>query len=84
MILDELKASTLRRVEKNKKIKPMALLEAELEKRPQSPDFSFENELKKPGMSYICEVKKASPSKGIIAEDFPYIDIAREYEAAGR
>jgi len=83
MILDELKASTLRRVEKSKEIKPMSLLEAELEKRPQRPDFSFENELKKPGMSYICEVKKASPSKGIIAEDFPYIDIAREYEAAG-
>ncbi|MGM9607034.1 MAG: indole-3-glycerol phosphate synthase TrpC [Oscillospiraceae bacterium] len=43
----------------------------------------FENALRKPGMSFICEVKKASPSKGIIAEDFPYVDIARDYEAAG-
>lgn len=44
---------------------------------------AFRNALKKPGMSFICEVKKASPSKGIIAEDFPYLDIAASYEAAG-
>lgn len=44
---------------------------------------SFLEALKKPGMSYICEVKKASPSKGLIAEDFPYLEIAKEYEAAG-
>lgn len=46
-------------------------------------DFPFEKALAKNGISFICECKKASPSKGIIAEDFPYIDIAREYEAAG-
>jgi indole-3-glycerol phosphate synthase len=46
-------------------------------------DFSFEKALKKPGMSFICECKKASPSKGLIAPDFPYLDIARDYEAAG-
>lgn len=44
---------------------------------------AFESALRKPGMSFICEVKKASPSKGLIAEDFPYVDIARDYEAAG-
>lgn len=44
---------------------------------------AFENALRKPGMSFICEVKKASPSKGVIAPDFPYVDIARDYEAAG-
>ena len=44
---------------------------------------AFEDALKKPGMSFICEVKKASPSKGVISEDFPYLDIAREYAAAG-
>lgn len=43
----------------------------------------FVRALKKPGISFICEVKKASPSKGIIAKDFPYLDIARDYEAAG-
>ena len=46
-------------------------------------DFSFENALKKPGISFICECKKASPSKGLIAPDFPYLRIAQEYEAAG-
>ena len=44
---------------------------------------SFTDALARPGMSFICECKKASPSKGIIAEDFPYLDIARDYEAAG-
>lgn len=43
----------------------------------------FERALRQPGMSFICEVKKASPSKGNIAEDFPYVDIAKDYEAAG-
>lgn len=46
-------------------------------------DFAFEKALKKPGISFICECKKASPSKGLIAEDFPYVEIAKEYEAAG-
>ena len=45
--------------------------------------FEFEKALKKDDIAFICEVKKASPSKGIIAEVFPYLDIAREYEAAG-
>lgn len=45
--------------------------------------FEFEKALSKKGLSFICECKKASPSKGIIAEDFPYLDIAKQYEAAG-
>jgi indole-3-glycerol phosphate synthase len=46
-------------------------------------DFAFERAMRKPGVSFICECKKASPSKGIIAPDFPYLEIAKEYEAAG-
>lgn len=45
--------------------------------------FAFEKKLKEDEISFICECKKASPSKGIIAEDFPYIEIARAYEEAG-
>ena len=51
--------------------------------KPAAHRKSFIEALKKPGMSYICEVKKASPSKGLIAEDFTYLEIAKEYEAAG-
>lgn len=46
-------------------------------------DYAFAKSLQKPGISFICECKKASPSKGMIAEEFPYLAIAREYEAAG-
>ena len=49
----------------------------------QKGAFEFENALRKPGLSFICECKKASPSKGLIAPDFPYLEIARDYEAAG-
>lgn len=47
------------------------------------PDFAFENALKNAGLSYICEVKKASPSKGVLVEDFEPVAIAQEYERAG-
>ena len=46
-------------------------------------NFPFEKALRKPGLSFLCECKKASPSKGLIAPVFPYLDIARDYEAAG-
>lgn len=49
---------------------------------PHAP-FVFEQALRQEGMSFICEVKKASPSKGIIAKDFPYLQIARAYQQAG-
>ncbi|MDR1000351.1 MAG: indole-3-glycerol phosphate synthase TrpC [Clostridiales bacterium] len=45
-------------------------------------DFAFEQAIGKAGLSFICEMKKASPSKGVIAQDFPYLRIAGEYESA--
>ena len=50
---------------------------------PGSEIPPFEKALRKPGLSFICECKKASPSKGLIAPEFPYLQIAKEYEAAG-
>ena len=83
MILDDLKASTLKRVERSKEKLPYGELQRLLDDRPGREPFIFEKALKKEGMSYICEIKKASPSKGVIAEDFQYLDIAEEYEKAG-
>lgn len=59
-----------------------ALRELALQGEPANGK-AFEAALKRPGMSFICEVKRASPSKGLISPDFPYLEIAREYEAAG-
>ena len=50
---------------------------AERQQKKKPKPEAFYEALKKPGMSYICEVKKASPSKGLIASDFPYLDIAQ-------
>ena len=59
---------------------------AEIERQalslPQG-NFAFELALRKPNLSFICECKKASPSKGLIAENFPHVDIAKAYESAG-
>ena len=81
-ILDELAAHARERVAEAKKETPLEALRQRALSLPKG-DFAFENALKKPGVSFICECKKASPSKGIIAPDFPYLKIAKEYEAAG-
>ena len=81
-ILDQLADFAVERVRQAKlKIPP-----EEIKRRALSlpkGGFAFENALKTSDMSFICECKKASPSKGLIAPDFPYLQIAREYEAAG-
>lgn len=85
MILDELAAGTRARVERQKKEVSLAALreQAEAMAKDKSSGFPFEQALRQEGLSFICEVKKASPSKGLIAADFPYLQIAEEYEAAG-
>lgn len=82
MILNEIAAHARERVEAAKQ---KTSLEAVREAARSLPKGSgrFEAALKLPGLSFICEVKKASPSKGVISPDFPYLRIAREYEEAG-
>lgn len=81
-ILDQLADHARERVAEAKSIRPLEDVKAAALDLPKG-DFPFEKALRKPGLSFICECKKASPSKGIIAEDFPYLEIAKEYEAAG-
>ena len=81
-ILDELAAYARERVCAAKKIIPADEIKAAALALPKG-SFAFEKALKKDDIAFICECKKASPSKGIIAPDFPYLDIAKQYEAAG-
>lgn len=81
-ILDEIVAKTKIRVEKLKKETNINSLKRQTG-IIKNTDFIFEKTLRKNDISFICEIKKASPSKGIIASDFPYLNIAKEYENAG-
>lgn len=81
-ILDQLADHARERTEQAKRKTPLAEIKRQALSLPKG-DFAFENALKKPGISFICECKKASPSKGLIAPDFPYLQIAKDYEAAG-
>ena len=81
-ILDQLADYARQRVEEAKRQTPLAEIKRQALALPKG-DFRFEKALTKPGLSFICECKKASPSKGLIAADFPYLQIAKEYESAG-
>ncbi len=83
MILDRIVAATEKRVKEAKAKLPLSKLQQQVERMPITKDFPFEQVLQELDFNFICEVKKASPSKGIIAEDFPYLDIAKDYEMAG-
>ena len=82
-ILDEIAGRTRERIEVLKREKSADLIRQEAEALGRNTGFPFRKALAAQGISFICEVKKASPSKGIIAEEFPYLKIAREYEDAG-
>lgn len=81
-ILEQLANHAVYRTEQAKKKLPLT----EIKKQAlflEKGDFAFEKALQKKGISFICECKKASPSKGLIAPDFPYLEIAKAYEVAG-
>lgn len=81
-ILDQLAEHARTRIDEAKMKIPLSVIKEQALALPKGT-FAFENALKKPGISFICECKKASPSKGLIAPDFPYLQIAKEYEDAG-
>lgn len=82
MILTKLADSTRDRVEREKKQIPLKMVK-EQALAMKKGDFSFEKVIAEGDISFICEVKRASPSKGLLVEEFPYVQIARDYEEAG-
>lgn len=82
-ILDTIAEYARERVAKAKETYPLEEVKSQALSMNCNTGFPFEKALASEGISFICECKKASPSKGLIAEDFPYLKIAKEYEAAG-
>lgn len=81
-ILDKIAERTKIRVAQYKNKIPFDQMKSQALSLPKE-NFLFEQSLKRAGLSFICECKKASPSKGLIAPDFPYLQIAKDYDAAG-
>ncbi len=83
MILEQIAERTRLRVEELSAEIPLHEVKSQALDMSADTGFPFERALRGEGVSFICEVKRASPSKGVIAEDFPYLDIAGSYESAG-
>lgn len=83
MILDKIIEATKIRVAQEKQVETPEAVKAAALALPSDTEFPFEAALRQQDFNFICEVKKASPLKGIIAEHFPYLEIAKEYEVAG-
>jgi len=83
MILDDITAAVYKRLADDMEKTSLSEMKKAAENMSPLKKKTFKEALRKSGMSFICEVKKASPSKGTIVDDFPYIEIAQEYEAAG-
>ena len=83
MILEEIAEKTRQRVKEQKQKISLEEMKEKAFCMEINQDFPFLSALKQEDIAFICEVKKASPSKGLIAPDFPYVQIAKEYEDAG-
>lgn len=83
-ILQKIADRSRERVEDRKTKKSLVDISKEAEALcAENPEFPFEKALRRKDMAFICEVKKASPSKGILDDQFPYLEIAVDYEEAG-
>ena len=83
MILDEIVAKTKQRMKEVQRELPLQEIREKALALSNDTGYPFEKALRAEEIGFICEVKKASPSKGLIAADFPYVKIAKEYEQAG-
>ncbi|MDI4585000.1 indole-3-glycerol phosphate synthase TrpC [Oenococcus sp. UCMA 14587] len=83
MILDDLVAATTLRIEKEQKKIPLKKLKAQVSELAINRQFPFELALKQNRLGFICEIKQASPSKGKIVNHLDYLQIAKDYQAAG-
>ncbi len=83
MILDTIAAATKARIERRRAEIPLEKVKQRALNMEPAAGLPFEKALNQPDISFICEVKKASPSRGLIAADFPYLQIAQDYELAG-
>ena len=82
-VLERIAARARARAAEDKRKNSLDMLKAHCRALGRGRGERFRAALEGPGLSFICEVKRASPSRGIIAKDFPYLEIAEEYEAAG-
>ena len=82
MILDQIVETTKQRLKEAKEMISLEMIKDKAKQMNNNRAFDFEKALQNDELSFICEVKKASQSKGVIAEYFPYIEIAKNYEAA--
>lgn len=84
MILEQIVEKTRLRIQREKEAVREAAMKEQAERTGSKlPPFAFEQALAKNDIQFICEVKKASPSKGLIVKEFPYVQIAKAYEASG-
>jgi len=83
MILESLASAARKRVERSKAEIPIQIIKKEAKQISPETGFPLEKALQGQDINFICEIKKASPSKGLITSDFPYLKIAGEYEEAG-
>lgn len=82
MILDDLVAATKQRLVEEKKQVPLIELKQQAQQIPNRDSQTIINKFLEPKLHFIGEIKKSSPSKGTIVDDFPYMKIAQEYQDA--